>query len=142
MALPPGLHTTEEMRKFSTEQLYELMFSCQSPGYYQFCVEELQRRFLTEVGAQTCNLAVSSARVESLTRNLETTVNSVGVQIQLLTESSNRIERLSKWLIGLTVALFFLTGLQTVILVKDYLFTSRQAGAVQTLAPPAAQRKK
>jgi len=141
MPLPPGLHTMEEMRKFSTDQLYELMVSCQSPGYYQFCVEELQRRFLTEIGVQTQKLGESSARVESLTRDLETTVKGVGIEVQSLTESSRRIERLTKWLIRLTVALLFLTAAQLGILLRDYLLPNQQPAAIQSVTPLPAQRK-
>lgn len=121
MTRPPGLLSMEDMRKLATEELYDLMFECQSPGYYQFCVEELQRRYLTEIGKETQKLAESSTRVEALTASLEVTVKNVGTQAQSLNESSQRMERLTKWVIGLTVALFILTAFQLVIVLRDEL---------------------
>ena len=49
----------------------------------------------------------------------------VGTEVQSLTESSKRIERLTKWLIRLTVALLFLTAAQLGILLKDYLLSNQ-----------------
>ncbi len=132
MALPPGPHSLEDMRNFTTPQLYELMFTCQSPGSYQFCVEELQRRFLEETGFETKKLTESSARLEAVTTELDETVKTVGNQIGRLTGSSNRIEGLTKWLIGLTVALFCLTALQVV---KETFFTKE---TINFSKPPAS----
>ena len=131
----------EDMRKFSDQQLYELMCSCQSPGYYQFCVEELQRRFLTEIGVQTQKLADSSACMEALTAKLTTTVSNVGVEIQSLTESSNRMERLTKRLMWLTIALFLLAAVQVAILLKDEFFPKGRPGASQTAVTVHADHK-
>jgi hypothetical protein len=95
-------------------------------------VEELQRRFLQSIEVQTGRLAQSSARVEVLTKGLETTVGKVGVEIEALTKSSKRIERLTKWLIGLTVALFLLTALQVALVIKDQF-------AAKPISPPASK---
>ena len=104
-------------------------------------MEELQRRFLTEIGVQTQKLTESSARPESLTRDLETTVKNVRTEVKSLTRSSHIMERLTKWLIRLTVALLFLTAAQLGILLKDYLLSNQQPAAIQSVTPLPAQRK-
>ena len=77
-----GTYTVQDIRKMNVDRLYQLMAECQSPGYYQMAVEELQRRFLQDIHSQVVRLS----------------------------DSSVRLERLTKWLIGLTIALFILTG--------------------------------
>jgi len=74
----------ERFRKMSDEELYAEMAASASPGNYQMAVEELQRRLLEKVEIQVSKLANSSMRIESLT----------------------------KWLIGLTIALLILTVVQ------------------------------
>ena len=73
------------------EELFKEMARCASPGYYQMCVEELQRRFLV---------------------NIE-------VQVKNLTESSTRLEKLTEWLNGLTLALIVFTVVQLGIFIWD-----------------------
>lgn len=103
----------EEINKMSSEQIYEELFQNETnERRHQLCVEELQRRYLKEIGKQTNRLADSSGRVETISVSLETTVKNVGSQVQSLSESSTRMERFTKWLIGLTVALLSLTVIQ------------------------------
>jgi hypothetical protein len=61
----------DDFRQFSLEELFQTMVECQSPGYYQLAVEELQRRFLTTIGTETKRLADSSEKLERLTIKLK-----------------------------------------------------------------------
>jgi hypothetical protein len=112
-------YSLEDIRAVSTEKLYDIMASCGSPGYYQMAVEELQRRFLQNIASQTLSLTESGQRVEAVTNKLEGTVTTVGASIQNLVRSSERLERLTKSIIWLTIALLLLTVIQVVLIVRD-----------------------
>jgi len=112
-------YSFEDIRVVSTEKLYDIMGSCGSPGYYQMAVEELQRRFLQNIASQTLSLTESGQRVEAVTNKLEGTVSTVGASIQNLVHSSERLERLTRSIIWLTIALLLLTVFQVVLIVRD-----------------------
>lgn len=114
-------YSIEDIRAANVEKLYDILASCQSPGYYQMAVEELQRRFLTEIASQVQNLTNSTQRVETVTTALQGAVGDVDVSIRRLTGSSERLEQLTKWIIWLTVALLLLTVGQVMLIVKDQL---------------------
>ena len=71
----------EKIQQLSDTELYEEMARCESPGNYQICVEELQRRFLQRVEVQVNSLADSSGRMENLTKRL----NALTVALLFLT---------------------------------------------------------
>jgi hypothetical protein len=120
-------YSIEDVRKASVEKLDDILGSCQSPGHYQMAVEELQRRFLQDIASQTQKLTESSQRVETVTGTLERTVARVGESIGSLVESSNKMERLTKWIMWLTVALFLLTVLQLAMVLREQ-FTHQPKG--------------
>jgi len=64
---PQGVQTVADFRKYSIDELYQKLEECQSPGYYQMAVEELQRRFLDNVRDEVKHLHRSSVRIEWLT---------------------------------------------------------------------------
>jgi len=76
-----GVYNIQEIRAMTVDQLYAVMADCGSPGYYQMAVEELQRRFLKEIESEVKRLA----------------------------DSSTRLERVTIWITGLTIALLLLT---------------------------------
>ena len=69
---PPGLLKIEDFPNLTFKELYEVMAECGSPGYYQLAVEELQRRYLINIGNEAKRLADSSEELESLTKRLKT----------------------------------------------------------------------
>jgi hypothetical protein len=75
----------EEIRSATIEELYDILASCQSPGYYQMAVEELQRRFLQEVASKTEDLSKSQTGLRLL-------------QVSCATPSPKLAFRLTSWL--------------------------------------------
>ena len=112
-------YTIEDIRGQSVEKLYEVMASCGTPGYYQMAVEELQRRFLHEIASQTHSLTESSQRVEAIANELNGSVTAMDVSVQRLANSSDKMERLTRCLIWLTVALLLLTVFQVAMLLRE-----------------------
>jgi hypothetical protein len=88
----------------TVEELYKEMAGCESPGYYQLAVEELQRRYLLEVGNQ---------------------VGKLNTPVSELKDSSLRIESLTNKLNILTIVLVFLTTLQLAFFLWDVFRRSR-----------------
>lgn len=125
-------YSIEDIRSVSIEKLYDVLASCQSPGYYQMAVEELQRRFLADIAVETRNLTTSTQHVESVTKSLQRAVGDVDSSIRRLADSSDRMERLTRWLIWFTVALLLLTVAQVVLIVKDQ-FNPKPTALEQTV---------
>jgi hypothetical protein len=98
-----------KVRKMTLDDLYNQMAACQSPGWYQMAVEELQRRYLLEVGRQVEALA-------AVTGNMHR-------DIALLATSSEKVEKLTKTLRNLTWALIGLTIVQIAIATTGILRT-------------------
>ncbi|MFH0983502.1 MAG: hypothetical protein V2A79_18445 [Planctomycetota bacterium] len=98
-----------KLRQMTVDDLYSQMAACQSPGWYQMAVEELQRRYLLEVGRQ----------VEAL----DTVTGNMHRDVTLLASSSEKVERLTKTLRNLTWALIGLTLVQIGIAVMGILRT-------------------
>jgi DUF1365 family protein len=93
----------------TVDDLYGQMAACQSPGWYQLAVEELQRRYLLEVGRQ----------VEAL----GTVTGNMHRDVALLASSSEKVERLTMTLRNLTWALIVLTLVQIGIAITGILRT-------------------
>jgi hypothetical protein len=123
-------YTIEAIRAATTDKLYEILASCGQPGYYQMAVEELQRRYLEDISSQTRSLTASSQRLETVTMSMQSSVTDVGLSVRRLADSSDTLERLTKWLMWLTVALLVLTLFQVGLIVKDQ-FSPKRASSVQ-----------
>jgi hypothetical protein len=113
-------YTIGDIRSQSIEKLFDIMASCGKPGYYQMAVEELQRRFLQEIASQTRSLTDSSRRVEAIAVSLNQSVTAMDASVQKLAYSSDKMERLTKGIILLTIALLVLTAVQVVMLFRDH----------------------
>ena len=61
-----------EFRNLSNDELYQRLEGGGPPDDYQLATQELQRRYLIEIGKQTASLAASSAKMEKLTCTLKT----------------------------------------------------------------------
>lgn len=96
-----GILDVHDFRKMDVDQLYAQMATCQSPGYYQLAVEELQRRYLKDVGSQVERLVEAT--------------NHVHREVGLLADSSNKLEGLTVRLKNLTWVLIFLTFLAAAV---------------------------
>ena len=129
-------YTIEDIRGLPVEKLYDIMASRGTPGYYQMAVEELQRRFLQEIASQTQSLTDSSRRVEAIASGLNRSVTAMDASVQRLADSSDKMERLTKGIILLTVALLVLTAVQVVMLFRDQRETP--AAKAPTVVKPAA----
>ena len=122
-----GIKELDDFRKMSIDQLYETMAGCQSPGYYQLAVEELQRRYLLEVGHQTASLVEAT--------------NGVHREVAILADSSGKVEKLTVNLRTLTIWLIIFAGLQILIAVVQTwkMFRAEPSShAVATVTPPPA----
>jgi hypothetical protein len=82
-------------------------------------------------------LKQSSTKLEILTSTLITETANVHAQVVVLTKSSHNIEWLTKWLIGLTVVLGFLTLMLAVDVGLKYIPERLQLTAPQTPPLPA-----
>ena len=96
-----GLLTAKDFPDLTISELYDVLTECQSPGYYQLAVEELQRRYMLEVAAR---------------------VKELNDPVTELKDSSLRIENLTVTLKWLTIVLIVLTTAQLLFFLWDTFF--------------------
>ena len=106
--------TPDKMREWSDAKLY----LCMELGGLQYeprARSELGRRQAAEIARLLATLEVATNRVHQETTNLARIGETSAIEVKRLVTSSLVIERLTKWLVGLTVVLSILT----LVLVMD-----------------------